>query len=302
MKIVEILENNRFVGKFGVPYLDKKVSGILPNDLILLGARSGAGKSSLAQMVASYNSKQGVNVSLISLENFEHDDFITKAYYSYLRQTGNYNLGIREFMGGIGTHFDPDMQVLMQAQKDAEKFFENIYLTTRKKGFDLEQLKETMVRDVIENDCKIIILDHIDYIYKKDPRDNDITHITEIIRTIRDLQDEANVAVLAISHLRKPYGKDIPKIPSLDEFIGSSNKVKESSMVVMFAPDDETNEANRTNLRATYCCIRKLRQGGYDNTAARLYFDPRTGGYCESYDDCIVNYTGTEIKEVGNAM
>lgn len=300
MKLLKILENSKFIGSFGVPYLDEKVTGILPNDLILVGARSGAGKSSLAQMIAAHNSRLGNKVSLISLENFENDDFITKAYYSYVKQTRNYNLTVREFMGGLGTSFNPDMQALERAEQEAEKFFENIVLTTRKKGFDLEELKKTMVKNVVEDGCKIIILDHIDYIDKIDPKENDIIHITEIMRTIRELQDAENVAVIAMSHLRKPFtGKTAIKVPGVDEFIGSSNKVKESTMVIVFAPDDTTNETTMKKQKATYCCIRKLRHGGYDNTCARLWFDVRTGRYLDEYDKCIVNYSGTEVTDDG---
>ncbi len=297
-RILEILEKSKFVGKFGIEYLDKKVSGILPNDLILIGARSGAGKSSLAQMIASHNSRSGIPVALISLENFEGDDFASKAYYAYIKLSGDYKLTQREFLGGLGTCFHPDMNILARAEEEAEKFFANIKLTTRKKGFGLEQLKETMIRNVEQDGCKLIVLDHIDYLDKIDPNENDIAHITEIMRTIRELQEVWGVAVVAISHLRKAAGiKDSPKIPSLDEFIGSGNKVKESTMVIVFAPDDNRNETSidRT-LRSTFCAIRKLRLGGYDNTCARLQFDTRSGIYRAEYDTCTVNYAGTQVS------
>ena len=297
MKVIEILQQNRFVGEFGVPYLDDKVKGILPRDLILVGARSGAGKSSLAQNIAAHNSRKGTKVALISLENFEHDDFMTKAYHAYIEITGDYNLTIREFMGGIGTHFKPDYVALEKAEAKAHEFFKNIKLVTRKQGFTLDDLKKSFVEAVVEDGCRIIILDHIDYIDKLDASQNDVIHISETMRMIRDLQAAQDVAIIAISHLRKANHQKLPLIPSMDEFIGSGNKVKESTMVVMFAPDDQSNEVSFNKYqRATFCCIRKLRHGGFDNTCARLQYDIRTGNYLDEYDKLTVNYLGTEIK------
>lgn len=304
MKTLNILEKSKFVGYFGIPYLDEKTSGILPNDLVLIGARSGAGKSSLAQSIASHNSRMGTKVGLISLEDFKDDAFMTKVYYSYLREANEYDLSLRDFLGGLGTTFNPDMAALGRAEKKAEEYFKDMCLTTRQKGFGIEDLKETMVRNVVEDKCKIIIIDHIDYIDKIDPRENDVVHITEIMRTIRELQDIEGIAVIAFSHLRKPFGsKDLPRIPSMDEFIGSGNKVRESTMVVSFAPDDKRNEtALDESVKSTFCCIRKLRHGGYDNTAARLFFDRRTGNYDENYEKCVVNYSGTEVIDVVGSL
>ena len=103
------------------------------------------------------------------------------------------------------------------------------------------------------------------------------------------------VPVIAISHLRKSNSKDDVKVPGLDEFIGSSNKVKEATCVIMLAPDDESNMQVDSNTKYTWCCIRKLRQGGIDNTAARIYFDIRKGEYLENYNIYHINYSGTKI-------
>lgn len=303
-RIEELLKKNRFVGTFGVSYLDHEVYGIMPNDLILIGARSGAGKSDLATQIAQHNARQGIPVSLISLENFPDDDFMVRVYYAYKRLADDYDLKPRQFLGGIGTFFHPDPAILSQAEKEAEAFFKNIALTVRTNDFGIEDLKKTMVKNVEVDKCRMIILDHIDYLDKIDPRENDITHVTEIMRTIRRLQNGWNVPVVAISHLRKlPNAKDAPKIPSMDEFIGSGNKVKEATMVIVVAPDDERNEtALDKTLASTFFCIRKLRQGGYQNQCGRLQYDRRTGRYREEYEKCSVNYAGTEVTPYGKEL
>lgn len=54
--------------RFGVDYLDDSLRGILPDDLILLGASSGAGKTQLCCNIAYANLEDGKTVHYIALE------------------------------------------------------------------------------------------------------------------------------------------------------------------------------------------------------------------------------------------
>lgn len=300
-RIIKYMENNRKVGIFGIDYLDKKLNGILKGDLIVLGARSGAGKSTLSNIIAMTNARLGVKVALFSLENFPDDNFVEKAYYIYKREAQAWDLSLREFASG---DFDICLEALEKAEKEAEECFKGINIINRQLRFDIEKLKEEFINQVRNENVDLIILDHLDYVDKYE-QDNDYTHINSLMKTIRELQDEYKIAVVAISHLRKMYNsKTSPKIPSMDEFIGSSNKVKEATCVIMFAPDDETNfktAKNDTGRRSTWCCVRKLRMGGIDNKAAKLVFNTKTGTYDKNYEMYSVDYSGynTELIEGG---
>lgn len=293
------MERNKFVGSFGIPYLDKKLNCVQKNDLILIGARSGAGKSTLAQMIASHNSQNNIKTTLLSLENFEGDDFLNKVYYLYMKETRDYSVHQRAF---VSMNMSYDYDALERAEEQANEYFKNIDIVSRQKGFGIDDMKKAMVTAVEEKGSKILILDHIDYIDKDNQNDSDVSHVSEIMRTIRNLQDAFGVAVIAFSHLRKPFSiQHAPAVPSMDEFIGSSNKVKEATAVIMFAPDDKGNQelaegATSNNQRLTWCCIRKLRLGGQDNTTARLLFNSRTGLYSNDYTVHSVSYGG-EVKE-----
>ena len=298
-RLLNYMENNQMVGIFGVDYLDKKLKGILKNDLIVIGARSGAGKSTLSTIIAMANAKKGTKVALFSLENFPDDNFVEKAFYHYRYLVQDYTLTLREFASG---HFDKDLEALAKSQEYAEKCFENIKMINRQANFDIEEIKKHIILCSQEG-YKLIILDHLDYV-DKFANDTDYTHINSLMKTIREAQDAFNVAVVAISHLRKNQSfKALPKIPSIDEFIGSSNKVKEATCVIMFAPDDDSNvdmvaNEGNDNIKNTWCCIRKLRMGGIDNKAAKLLFDVRTGTYLNNYRLYSVDYSGLNVKEI----
>lgn len=286
-RLVNYFQNNQKVGTFGIKYLDDKLKGILKADLILIGARSGAGKSTIADMIAQHNAKDDKKVHIFSLENFTDDAFVTKAYYEYKRLTGDWKLSLREFACG---EFNVDTNSLIKCEKYAEECFKNVSMTTRQKGYDINKLKDDMIK-VVESGVNLLIIDHLDYVDKNNPNENDNTHITELMRTIRELQDVFKVAVVAISHLRKNVGRDLPIIPSVDEFIGSSNKVKEATAVIMIAPDDEENESNQSDRKVTWFSIKKLRMGGIPNSSGKLIFDRATGKYEDNYEEWVVRGT-----------
>ena len=211
----------------------------------------------------------------------------------------DYSLSLRDFASG---DFDICRDALDKAEKYAEECYKGINVINRQLNFSIEDLKNGIIDQVKNKGVHLIVLDHLDYVDKYD-NDTDYTHMNSLMKTIRELQDEYKVAVVAISHLRKAYNSKVsPVIPSIDEFIGSSNKVKEATCVIMFAPDDEGNykmAKDNTGKKSTWCCIRKLRMGGIDNRAAKLIFNTKTGDYDKNYELYSVDYAGikTELIE-----
>lgn len=295
-RLLEYFKENKKSAYFGIKYLDDKLRGILKGDLILIGARSGCGKTTLADLIATYNANLGKSVTLISLENFKDDNFVQKAYYKYKELTKQWNLNLRDFASG---NFNPDsFGNLKKAEEYAEEQYKNINLINRQKNYTIEDLKRDIILAVEDKKSDLVILDHVDYLDKIEDNDSEIKHITRIMKEIRNAQYVFKVPVIVISHLRKPTNYKLDAIiPSMDEFIGSSNKVKESTIVIMLAPDDETNTISNSSKKATWCCIRKLRMGGVDNTAAKIYFDIVKGRYDEDYKIYKCNYSGTKVEE-----
>lgn len=287
-RLLTYFENNKKVGKFGIKYLDDKLRGILKGDLVLIGARSGAGKSTLAEMIAEHNANLGYKVHLFSLENFEDDAFRNKAYHKYMELTGDWKLHPRDFASG---DFNIDADKLIEAGEYAEKIYDKFTITNRKTtGYTLENLLDDMNRVCATEEKPLIILDHLDYVNKDNPNENDNTHMVKLMSKIRELQDSYKVAVVAISHLRKNANqKEMPVIPSVDEFIGSGNKVKESTVVIMVAPADEENEASlNDDIKLTWFSIKKVRNGGIDNKHGLLKYSKKRNMYLDEYDEYVV--------------
>lgn len=293
----EYIKNNAQVGAFGIKYLDDALTGILKGDLIIIGARSGAGKTTLSNIIARANARLNKKIALFTLENFKNDNLAEEAYNIYKSKTKNYDITLREFISG---NIKFDEEFFSEAEIEAEEAYKNITLINRQAGYDIEKLKEDIIKQA-QAGIDLIIIDHLDYIEKMDDNDTDIVHVTTLMRTIREAQNATKVAIVAMSHLRKNWNsKETYKIPSMDEFIGSSNKVKEATCVIMFAPDDDENykNAGESHRRSTWCCIRKLRTGGIDNTAAKLVFNSKINQYEPFYTKYKVNYSGTKVEEI----
>lgn len=290
----ELFEENKQVGSFGVKYLDDKLCGILKGDLVLIGARSGSGKSTIAEHIAKTNANMGIKVTLFSLENFKGDNLLTTAYYKYKELTKMWDLSQRVF---VTRKFNVDKEALKQAEIFAYNKLKNIDFVYRQNDYTREDLKDGIVKAIRENKAEMLIIDHIDYLDKYG-NETELEHITSLMKEIRDAQLAYKIPVICISHLRKNSAGDV-KIPSMDEFIGSSNKAKISTVSILFAPDDNENTDLATpNRKGTWCCIRKLRMGGFDNTCAKLYFNKRIGAYENNYEVYKVNYSGTKVEQI----
>lgn len=289
-------ERNKIVGHYGIPYLDDEFLGISCSDLVVIGARPGAGKSTLGRILYENNDK--LTTALFSLENFEGDvksEFIRKEYNRIMKT----DYSTRQWQTG---EIQPVRSVIEQIEEKADKEIIESGVFGRKtpdgKPWTVETLRQEMMRCVTSEGINLIILDHLDYLDRDNPNESDISHVTELMKMIRDVQEAApqGCGVVAFSHLRKPIGRvDNLVVPNENEFIGSSNKVKQATQVVMVAPDNE----QKTLLGyGTWFCIRKNRAGGITNKAAKLFFDPVKAAYSPIYKLYTINYAGTDAKEI----
>lgn len=291
--VYEYWDKNKIVGKFGVPYLDRELVGISKSDLVLIGARSGAGKTSLAKIIYEANDK--TKTALFSLENYQGDlemSLLRKEYN--IRSDSHYDA--RHWQ--TGKDIKIDNWALSQSILAVREKLKNSYIFGRtppdgdKKAWNIETLTSKIIWCATHG-IELIIIDHLDYLDRDNPNESDNSHITELMKALRSAQ-EAGSAIVAFSHLRKPMGKtDDLIVPNENEFIGSSNKVKQATQVVLFAP---ANDGDDKDGYGTWCCIRKNRNGGIKNHVAKLYFIPSTESYLEKFEVYTINYAGTKIS------
>lgn len=296
--IYDYWEKNKMVGRYGVPYLDKELLGISKTDLVLIGARSGAGKSSLARII--YNANDKAKTALFSLEDFDGsvESSIMRKEYNIITES---QYSIREWQ--TKTNIKIDENALKMAQENMEKQIGNSFIFGRvppevnqdsdEEGWNIKALTDKIAWCATHG-IELIIIDHLDYLDRDNPNESDIAHITELMKAIRKAQ-ELGSAIVAFSHLRKFAGsKNETVVPNEDEFIGSSNKVKQATQVILLAPEYKQQDNNC----GTWCCIRKNRYGGIKYQAAKMFFNPLTETYNQNYEMFNINYSGTKAEQI----
>ena len=115
---------------FHVGFLDDYFRGILPHDLILIGADTGAGKTDLVSAIARRNAQDGRNVHIIALEA-EPLEIERRTKFAYIAwqaaERKNTNLDrinyvdwylgrCEQYLGGLDAEADEFMRVWMFTQ------------------------------------------------------------------------------------------------------------------------------------------------------------------------------------------
>lgn len=293
--IYEYWERNKCVGRYGVPYLDKELGGIAKTDLVLIGARSGAGKTSLAKIIYAANDK--TKTALFSLENYAGDleSSLLRNEYNFLADTC---YSARDWQMRKGATVDKEKLAAaterVKAMMKGGHFFGRTPPLGEHDAWSIGDLTKQIIWCATHG-IELIIVDHLDYLDRDNPNESDVAHITELMKAIRKAQ-EAGAAIIAFSHLRKPLGKvEDLIVPNENEFIGSSNKVKQATQVILLAP---ANEGDARQGYGTWCCIRKNRSGGIKNQAAKMWFMPDTETYRSEYELYKINYSGTKAEPI----
>lgn len=266
--------------KFGIQFLDDVTKGIFPSDLILLGARSGAGKTQLCCEILNANVRSGRRVLYVALEAelFEIESRLKfKFFMDAVRQ--DYKRPSIEFdLWMLGRYVN---QFPEQEQRALEQFNEayNTKAFVQYKGdkFGVNELIETVCRTAPKVD--LLIIDHVHYFDFDDELEN--RALKEIAKTARTLALEQAKPILLVSHMRKPDRKVKSICPDMDEFHGTSELFKIATKVITLAP----GKTIRNNAYETFMRVPKNRfNGGCSHFVARTFYSPKGGGYETGYE------------------
>lgn len=264
--------------RFGVDFLDDALRGICSDDLILLGAPSGIGKTQLCCNIALANMEDGKRVHYIALEasEFEIDrrlkfPLVAERYYADPHRPRLVTkLNYPDWLLGAFT------DELAAYEQDAAEFFEQAYssLFVHYKGdkFGVQELVESVL--YCSQDTDLIIIDHVHYFDLDD--DNENRAMKTIAKTVRTLALEEQKPIILVAHLRKRDKFNDELCAGLDEFHGSSDLFKIATKVITVGGGRPTLDG----LFETYFRIPKNRlDQGPTKFLAKEFFSPKRGGY-----------------------
>lgn len=271
---------------FGVKPLDDALIGFLPNDLIVIAADSGTGKSQVGLDIALHNAMQGRKVALYSIEGND-EAAIARIKWKYMRQLyyQKHNVHINFDFRKWSMNMDQGNKEIVELEQQALRFMEDkigdrLSLYHMENSFTLHDFQESLKSFGTDRpNVDLIVIDHLQYFTFEDPG-NELAETTDILKVVKNICDHQNIPVLLISHLRK---KDKNRgLPNQEDLFGTSNIVKICSQCIVIAPC-YTNVDYVNDIYPTFFRFVKSRTGLKANYAIVSDFHFRSGSYDQKY-------------------
>lgn len=278
----------------GIPFIDEALLGLLETDLLILGAKTGRGKTQACIEMAKYLSRRKRKVTFIALEA-EEDEIEMRLLYQI--ETGLFFRDQAKELGHIINYRNWRLGLLdsplARYKAEAYKVFCENYatLTTvyRDKSFGFKELEETIDEVTGNSDC--VIIDHLHYLDIDDERDQYRAQ-SRLIKKIRSLNLFTKVPFIVAAHLRK----DIETLsPTEDDFMGSSDIGKNATIAMMIAPAPNGYNA-QLQTQDTLISLPKTRTGGFGNLVGVLCFSIQHQRYTDTFKLARSSYDGKKIE------
>jgi len=299
-----------------IKIIDNIIDGLLPTDLLLVGASTGLGKTQLALNIAKNVAVQGKQTIMFSLESYNGEiqdrhifSEISKSWYAI---TNKY-LSFKKWATG---HADENIYKMEEEvlKNMPEALKENLRIRYRNTStYSANKLCEELKILSKNQKIKLLVIDHLHYFTIED-KDTENIGLKKIMFAVRDIGQKLKIPIILIAHLRKKDIKSKVLVPDENEFHGSSEIVKNATSVITIAPADLQTEKNYIvptyfrfpklrfdeggKKRYLYCVPFNLRSGEYDDTYR--VFAPKN--YWTAYDEVVDNNLpswATHAKKIG---
>jgi len=192
-RLEEVREQGRLMTGLptGLPGIDKLIGGLLPADLIVIGARPSTGKTAWMQAIAETVAGAGVVVAIFSLEMAE-DPLAIRAIQSrtrmdgYTLRTGNYD---REIGGDRIARAAAELAILPIFVND-------------KTGWHYAEIQAQARRLILREHVGLVMVDYIG-IVKGDNPQNRVRELGTVAQGLKELAKRHKVPVVVLSQLSR---------------------------------------------------------------------------------------------------
>jgi len=228
--------------RFGIAPLDDAFVGILPNDLVAIGADSGMGKSQLALDMAVFNA---LNNKIVALYFIEGGALEATARIKWKLMSDLYFRNYKGFRMEMNyrkwrMNISDDKQFLQKLEKEAVeecalKLARNLNIYHFEKDFTVDNLlyslgyfapkiSKLINPDQPNLDLDIIIIDHLQYFTLYNPKD-ELKEMTDILKQVKKINTPPKVDARKI---KKGY-RILIKVWETDAEIGSAAGVTQQA-------------------------------------------------------------------------
>lgn len=246
--------------KTGINRLDRLTNGLQKANLIVLAARTGIGKTTLAMNIVEHAAFNGKVCAVFALEMSETE--LTKRLIASVS-------GVSQNKADSGTMSVQEWQRIDAAAMELEKseiIIDDSSLVTPAEIFS----KCRRIKAKHGGRLDLVMIDYIQLMHSSEKREaeNRNIKVAAITRDLKIMAKELEVPVLALSQLKRRQNGE-PTEPQLSD-LRESEAIKQDADMVMFInrPDvnatDEEIQKKQIVRDAAYLTVAKNRHGGTD--------------------------------------
>ncbi len=244
----------------GFARLDHLLGGLQPSDLIIIAARPGVGKSSLATTIANNAAlRNNAVVAMFTLE-MSAEQVVQRMIAS--------NTGIDSQRLRLGQIQDTEWKEFTRVSGVLSEA--SIFIDDTPSPSPME-IRTKARRLAAEFDLDLIIIDYLQLMQSGDRRnENRVQEISYISRSLKSLARELNVPVIALSQLSRAVEARTDKRPVLSD-LRESGSIEQDADIVMFIYRDQPSDEDTDQSSIADIIVAKHRNG--PTATVSLYFD-----------------------------
>jgi len=249
----------------GFKDLDNKLSGLQKTDLIILAARPGMGKTSLALDIARHVAvRANQPVGIFSLE-MGKDQLADRLIAS----TGNIEAWHLR-TGQLTSDDYSRIQHAMGSLSEAPLYIDDAG------SVNILQIRAMARRLQATKGLSLLIVDYLQLMEPMNRFASPVQQVTENSRALKMLAKELNVPVLVLSQLSRAVESRVPQIPRLSD-LRESGAIEQDADIVMFIYRDDFYNENSLKPGIAQVIIEKHRNGA--TGSIELYFEKKQASF-----------------------
>lgn len=295
-ELSERVEDGQRALKYHLSFVDDYCRAISPNDLVLVGAPTGIGKTELVMNIATTNAMLGKRVHIFALEA-EPRELERRTKYALLSQLAHSSKHPRAIEMNfkdwrLGRLEEICEQFNGQVDRVIAKKLASLFTYYRDTVFGAAELRRQIL-DIHES-TDLIVIDHLHYI-DLDGDQSETQAVGELVKTIRDVALNVGRPVILVAHLRKSDQSSKRLVPTIGDFHGSSNITKICTHAITIERC-HVIDAPDWFMSPTFISVLKDRAQGPCPYVAVTNYDRRKKSYDSTYTLGRLEKNGTEWK------
>jgi replicative DNA helicase len=210
----------------GMLDLDQLTCGLHNEELTIIGARPGMGKTTFALQIADYIAKKKIPVMFISLEMSE-EQIITKLIAKETR--------INSTKMRLGTLTDQEAVKVYEAGAELEE--KSLYITSNLRTIQQIEVEARKMKN--KKNIGLIIIDYIQLIKSSQKFNLREQEVADITRTLKLLTLELKIPIIGLCQLNRKATRQEPMLSDLRE----SGAIEQDADNVIFIYQEEETDA-----------------------------------------------------------